>query len=233
MLTVVEHVLSAALRATAAADTRAWLDHVQALPVDGSRGPLLDAYARAAIHAGRGALVLTDAALSELRAAAPGVGFERWTQDDAARALILIARHHHGRPGRPFVDDAGACFEEGDAREQQSWLRALALWPEAELFLPYAIDASRSTEVPVFEALACENPFPARHFPDRNFNQLVLKALANSMELSRVVGLASRLNPELSRMASDYAAERAEAGRTVPADIVLAMEEGAKEGRSQ
>ena len=229
MLTVVERELSAALRATAAADTLTWLNHAQALPVDGSRGPLLDAYARAAIHVGRGALNLTDTALHELRAAAPGVGFERWTLDDAARALILIGRHRHGRPGRPFVDEAVACFEEGDAREQQSWLRALMLWPEAESFLPYAIDACRSNIVPVFESLACENAYPARHFPERNFNQMVLKALFNSIALSRVAGLSSRLNAELSRMAGDYAAERAAAGRTVPADIALATGDAARE----
>lgn len=229
MLTVVEQILSAALRAHAAADARTWMDHAQALPVDGSRGPLLDAYARAAIHVGRGALTLTDAALRDLRAAAPGVGFERWTVDDAARALILIGRHRHGRPGRPFVDDAVACFEEGDAREQQSWLRALVLWPEAEYFLPYAIDACRSNIVPVFEALACENAYPARHFPDRNFNQMILKALFNSIALSRVLGLASRLNSELSRMAGDYADERSAAGRTVPSDIALAIGAAAKE----
>jgi len=44
-----------------------------------------------------------------------------------------------------------------------------------------------------------------------------------------VVGLETRLNPELSRMARDYAAERTAAGRTVPADIALAIGEPAKE----
>lgn len=230
MLKVVERVLSATLRATVAPDAGAWLEQAQALPADSSRGSLLDAYARAALHVGRGALTLDDAALLELRAAAPGVGFERWTLDDAARALILAARRADGRPVRRFVDDAAACFEEGDAREQQSWLRALALWPdEAAHFLPYAIDACRSNIVPVFEALACENPYPARYFPERNFNQLVLKALFNSIALTRVAGLEARHNAELSRMARDYAAERAAAGRTVPADIARATGEPAKE----
>jgi len=36
-----------------------------------------------------------------------------------------------GATGQSFVDTAVACFEQGDAREQQSWLRALPLWPEA------------------------------------------------------------------------------------------------------
>ena len=229
MLTVVERVLSAALRANTSASAQAWLADAQAWPANGSRGPLLDAYARAALHVGRGALAVDEAGLRDLRAAFPGVGFERWTQDDAARALILIARRQGGRAGRPFVDDAVACFEEGDSREQQSWLRALDLWPEAAEFLPHAIDACRTNIVPVFEALACENPYPARHFPERNFNQMVLKALFNATALSRVVGLAPRLNGELSRMARDYAAERTAANRTVPADIGLAIRETAKE----
>jgi len=52
-----------------------------------------------------------------------------------------------------------------------------------------------------------------------------LKAMFNSIALERIVGLNARLNPELSRMARDYAAERTAAGRSVPADIDLAMQE--------
>ena len=174
---------------------------------------------------GRDALALSPAALEELRGAVPGVGFGRWTRDDAARALLLIDRRNSGRTGQAFISDALACFEQGDAREQQSWLRAIALWPEATAFLPSAIEACRTNIIPVFEALACENPYPASHFPDRNFNQLVLKAMFNSIELSRILGLKERRNAELSRMACDYAAERTAAGRTVPADIDLALKD--------
>lgn len=181
--------------------------------------------------AGPRPLELRDESLSELRTAAPRMGFQHWTQEDAARALLLVARRYQGRVGQPFVGDALACFEEGDAREQQSWLKAIALWPEAKDFLPSAIDACRTNIVPVFEALACENPYPATHFPDRNFNQVVLKAMFNSIALSRIEGLASRLNGELSRMARDYAAERTAAGRTVPADIDLAIHDAKQEQR--
>lgn len=208
MLTVVERVLAAAL------GPARW---------DGSKSPLLVAYATAPQHVGRDALALSPAELDELRAAAPGIGFERWTRDDAARALLLIDRRNSGRTGDAFVADALACFEQGDAREQQSWLRAIALWPEAKAFLPAAIDACRTNIIPVFEALACENPYPAAHFPERNFNQMVLKAMFNSIELARILGLPERRNAELSRMARDYAAERTAAGRSVPADIDLAI----------
>lgn len=210
MLTVVARVLSASLGASSE-----W---------SSPSAPLLAGYATAARWAGRGPLALDASALGELQAAAPGIGFERWSREDAARALLLIAHRQNGRTGDAFAADAIACYENGDAGEHQSWLRAIALWPEAKAFLPTAIDACRTNIVPVFEALACENPYPAAHFPDRNFNQVVLKAMFNSIALSRIAGLSSRLNPELSRMARDYAAERSAAGRTVPADLDLAID---------
>ena len=101
MLTVVERVLSAALRATMSPDAGAWLDHARAGPADGSRATLLDAYARTALHVGRGAITIEDEGLQQLREAAPGIGFERWTQDDAGRALILIGRRHKARSTAP------------------------------------------------------------------------------------------------------------------------------------
>lgn len=225
MLTVVERVLSAALGTSAIPEASAWL--ARACAGAAAQQTLLDAYAGAALKVGRSPLALTDAALRELRSAAPGVGFERWTQDDAARALLLMARRVPN--GEGFTGAALACFEQGDAREQQSWLRALPLWPEAAAFLPQAIESCRTNIIPVFEALACENPYPAAHFPERNLNQMVLKALFNSIPLARVVGLPSRLNPELSRMARDYAAERTAAGRAVPADLALALHDAGKE----
>ena len=74
---------------------------------------------------------------------------------------------------------------------------------------------------PIFEAIACENPFPSLYFSDESFNQMVLKAVFVGVSLERVVGLRARVTPELSRMAEDYAAERRAAGRTVPSDLAL------------
>ena len=73
----------------------------------------------------------------------------------------------------------------------------------------------------VFEAIACENPFPRDHFPEANFNQLVLKAMFLDVPLDRVLGWRERNNLELRRMAADYAAERRAAGRSVPEGIAL------------
>lgn len=200
-----------------------WLEAARARVADAPLDPLLAAYAGAGLRIGRASLALDAGERRTLEAAAPGAGFDHWTLEDAARVTLLGARRDAGRTGGDFVTDATACYAHGDAREQQSWLRALSFWPEAADLLPSAIDGCRTAIVPLFEAVACENPYPARYFPDRNFNQMVLKALFNAIALSRVVGLAARVNAEMSRMAGDYAAERTAAGRTVPADIGLAM----------
>jgi hypothetical protein len=126
-------------------------------------------------------------------------------------------------PAEEFSKVALACFEQGDAGEQTSWCRAVSLLPRPEQYLPHVIDACRTNILPLFESIACENPYPATFFPERNFNQLVLKAMFNGVALARIAGLPSRRNAELSRMAADYAAERTAAGRAVPADIALAQ----------
>ena len=226
-MTAVERVLLASLRIGASPTISGWLEQALTAAAGRDAAPLLAAYAHAPLSVGRSPLALTAEQLQELRAAVPGLGFERWSRDDAVRALLLMAHRRGGSTGQAFVDAALACFEHGDAREQQSWLRALPLWPEAESFLPYAVDACRTNIVPVFEALACENPYPGGHFPDRNFNQMVLKAMFNDIALARIVSLPSRLNADLTRMARDYAAERTAAGRSVPADIHLAMDDAA------
>ena len=145
-----------------------------------------------------------------------------WTRTDVAR-FSQLRDLAASMPPAEFASTALACFEQGDAAEQASWCRAVSLLPQPEQYLRHVIDACRTNILPLFESIACENPYPAAFFPERNFNQLVLKAMFNGIALARIVGLKTRRNSELSRMATDYAAERTAAGRSVPADIALAQ----------
>jgi hypothetical protein len=145
-----------------------------------------------------------------------------WQRVDAERYRQLQQLATTLEPGE-FSTIALACFQYGDAAEQTSWCRAVSLLPQPEQFLSHVIDACRTNILPLFESIACENPYAAAFFPEGNFNQVVLKAMFNGIALTRIVGLASRRNSELSRMATDYAAERTAAGRAVPADIALAQ----------
>src|SRR5581483_13366 len=199
------------------ANVDAWLEAAQPSDIDA----FCATYTSAARKIGRGALSLTEIEHGRLQVLVRDVVFDRWTVADAARALLLLTAAE-SIDADAFQALATACLDRGDAREQESWMRSVPLLPAAERFLPLVIDACRTNVVPLFEAIACDNPYPAEHFPDRNFNQLVLKALFNNIPIARIVGLRRRMNAELSRMASDYAAERRRAGRPVPADIGLA-----------
>ena len=201
-----------------------WLDEALEHVGGGGTEVLLTAYTRARLL-GRERLVLNAAERGDAQRLQADLQLDRWTLEDAGRAALLLACAAAAADPGQFVQAATECYERGDSSEQESWLKSIALLPEPERLLPLVIDACRTNILPLFEAVACENPFPARYFPERNFNQMVLKALFNKVALSRIAGLPGRRNADLTRMAADYASERRAAGRTVPADIGLAMTE--------
>jgi hypothetical protein len=217
--------LASVLYARGGDATRSWLERAAAEAVVSDLTALPSAYTAASRSIGRAVLVLTAAEQQALASAAPEYRFAGWTEYDAARAVLLL-EVAASVPAETFARGATQCYELGDAREQQSWLKAVGLLPHPEQFLAVVVDACRTNILPVFESIACENPYPARYFPELNFNQMVLKALFVGVSLTRIVGLQARLNPRLSRMAADYAAERRAAGRLVPADLPLALRRG-------
>lgn len=141
-----------------------------------------------------------------------------WPLSAVGRAALLAKACADLAPDEhvPFI---ARVFKTGDNAERAALLRALQLLPSPERFAETAMDACRSSVQSVFEAIACENPYPARFFPELNFNQLVLKAFFTEVPVRRIVGLDERRTPDLVRMAEGYASERRAAGRSVPRDL--------------
>ncbi len=137
---------------------------------------------------------------------------------DLVRAALLLAATDV-LPPEEHVGLVREAVLKGDTDERVAALRALSLLPNPARFVELAIDSCRSHVQDVFEAVARDNPYPAAHFPDASFNQLVMKALFTEVPLDRVFDWRSRNNAELARMAGDYEAERRAAGRSVPGDI--------------
>jgi len=138
--------------------------------------------------------------------------------DEEGRVALLVEANSKLGAAEMF-DLAEDCFRHGDNGERRAVLRSLSLLQEPERYVELAAQACRSHVQAVFEALACENPFPAATMPELLFNQMVLKAVFIEVPLDRVLGLEGRITPELARMAEGYASERRAAGRSVPADI--------------
>jgi len=148
------------------------------------------------------------------------VGVEAWPLERCARVVLVLsgiedvpAAEHPA-----FVDEL---FRTGDNAEREAVLGCLCALPHPERFLETAVEACRTNVVPVFEAVACENLYPERFFPEPAFNQMVIKAIFLQVAVRRIEGLERRANAELARMAADYANERSAAGRVVPDDVEL------------
>lgn len=165
---------------------------------------------------GRAPVELSPGEVERLRAL--GLPPLAWGLDECGRgALILKALGP--LPGAARVALASELFYRGEVRERRALLRVLAYLPQPEELRDLAIEACRTSVQDVFEAIAAENPYPAAHFPEPNFNQMVLKAVFVGVSVQRIEGLERRITPELARMAEGYAAERRAAGRPVPADV--------------
>ena len=198
---------------------REWLARTSAtVGAEPDRGALLEAFTAATRRLGRARLAPTEEEVARLGGAGVSWPIGTWGVDEVGRILLLVAAATHWPEAEleALVEEG---YRQGDGAERQAVLRALPLLPAPERFLGIAVDACRSHIQPLFDAIACENPYPALHFPELNFNQMVLKALFTGVPLERILGLEGRLTPELSRMAADYASERRAAGRSVPPDI--------------
>ncbi len=193
-------------------------------PGDAAADPdaLAVALAGAGRRVGRAALVLDATEAERLRAA--GVEWPLASRlDELWRIAALLAAAE--RAG--FETLLADAYRGGDTDERCAVLRALPLLPGPGRFVALAADACRTSVRPIFEAIACDNPFPARHLSALHFNQMILKALFLDVPLGRVRGLDTRRGDELTRMARDYARERRAAGRPISADLAALAGEAA------
>jgi hypothetical protein len=170
------------------------------------------------------------AALAETKVEAPAelaaLTRPHWNLTDYVRAS-LVASAFDTQPAEWQAASHLHLFEAGEIGEQVSLLRTLPLLLEPARFLESGLQACRTNAKPVFEAIVCENPFVAEHFPALNFNQAVMKSIFMEVSARRIEGLEARITPELQRMAAGYKSERLAAGRAVPADIDYLIQYGA------
>lgn len=177
------------------------------------------AFVAAPRHVGRDPV----AALGGKRLRGPDdeIATEGWAADVAARVAVLCALAA-GAPGE-LVDTVDSLFREGDNREKTAIVRALCLLRDGARFTDIAFEAGRTNDSNLFRALACDNPYPARHYPELEFNKLVMKAAFVGAPIDRILGVLDRANDELSRMAMEYIDEQQAATRRFPPQMFEAI----------
>jgi hypothetical protein len=173
-------------------------------------------------HARAGdALALDTAEQQLLSALGPVCNTAQWNQLETLRLALLLASPDIDTEAFVLAFEYG--FRFADLGESCALYRSLPLLPDGARFIARAREGCRSNIRPVFEAVACDSPYPARHFGDVSWRQLVIKAIFLDVPLWRVDGLDERLSPELARMALDLVDERRSAGRPVPPQLWLCL----------
>jgi hypothetical protein len=206
------------LWARAKGPARSWLERVW--PKDGA--PPTSVGFRAAFAGAARRLRDCPVQNGDARALGDGgvIRAEAWKIDAVARTALL-SRALAVLPAPEHGDFVRQLYLRGDYHEQRAVLRSLTFLPQPARFLEMAIDACRTNVLDVFEGMACENAYPAAHFPEANFNQMVLKAIFMEVKVERIAGLKDRATADLQRMAVDFGAERRAAGRSVPDAVDL------------
>lgn len=161
---------------------------------------------------------------SALRTLFPGVGrrcgrgplgIPEWTVDDAVRVLLLVAASD--------VDELPGLYRYGDAAEKRAVLRGLSFVDGSVFGLELVADALRTNDTRL--VTAAMGDYAAEHLDDSAYRHGVLKCVFMGIPLAAVAGLDRRTDDELVRMMRSFAAERAAAGRAVPADLVAFVPE--------
>jgi hypothetical protein len=194
-------------------------DHVATKGVSATR--FRAAFAGAGRRLGESAPQLQSSDTTQLERAGVAAPAQ-WTLPMFARAAFLL-RTLDALPSGEHVEFVREIYRRGDFLEQAALLQTLMLMPDPARFVNIAVESCRTNVRDVFEAIACENRYPATYFADANFNQLVIKAFFTGVAVERIVGLERRKSDELRRMAADYASERRAAGRAVPNDLDLVL----------
>ncbi|MFF1528931.1 EboA domain-containing protein [Cellulomonas sp. NPDC058312] len=149
------------------------------------------------------------------------------TQDDAARAaLVLAVAHALADDPQALADALVTLYQDGDATERRGVLRGLDALTCTGAAVPapvvaagraLAADALRANDTALVAAAV--GPFAAAHLDQHAWRHAVIKLVFQQTSLDAVAGLDDRADDELARMATDLAAERRAAGRAVPADL--------------
>jgi hypothetical protein len=203
------------LTRTVSADTATWLDREiehQRAGLDQRRlGIALGLCAR---KLGRRDLELPmeeRAAAEHLRAAWQP---QFWAADEAARVALLLATYDGDDVA--FASLLDRLCTTAEISENVSYMKGLAIFPAGGGLLARAREGVRSSIAPVFEAVACRNPYPFDHFNTDAWNQMVVKCVFGGVAIDTIVGLRERRNADLITMLRDLASERHAAGRTLP-----------------
>jgi len=194
-----------------------WLQkQIEKISTEGVPSKFFLAFSQASRYFKKEKLELSSVQIAQADALVSGFQPQFWDQLQTARTVLMLS---YPQVKDPWFTAMNQLFETADMHEHQALFAALPLMPFQEELIPRAIDGLRTNISLVFDAIALNNPFPAKYFPEANWNQLVLKAIFMQRPLYKIQSLEERRNLDLAAIARDFAHERWAAGREVMPEI--------------
>jgi hypothetical protein len=142
---------------------------------------------------------------------------QHWATDEAARVAIVLATYRG--EGKDFAARVDRLCATGELNEHVAYLKGFAIFPAGKDLHGRARKGVRSSTTAVFQAIACNNPYPHDYFDDDAWNQMVVKCVFSGLPIESIVGLHARRNRELVVMLRDLVSERQAAGRVTPEEV--------------
>lgn len=107
-----------------------------------------------------------------------------------------------------------------DDQEKISILKVINWLDNSGSCLDLVQQAGRTSNSQLFSAIALNNPYPARHYTERAFHQLILKSLSMNLEVQHIVGLVEHHGSVLNQLTLELIAEQIAAERPVSDDLI-------------
>ncbi len=175
------------------------------------------AFSAAIRYSGKSALVLSPEEEAEAQTILPLWSPRGWSLDEISRVYLLLSLNSQNK--KAFSTILDKLFQSADMRECATLIKAISILPHPEVHYQRAREATRTNMKNVFEALTHYNPYPAEHFNEDSWNQMILKGLFIESPLYPIIGLDRRANKNLMMMLLDYARERWAASRSISPEL--------------
>ncbi|MCL4638627.1 MULTISPECIES: EboA domain-containing protein [Olivibacter] len=171
------------------------------------------------------AVELLDADREALQLIAPGFQMRAWDTHRLARMLLLL--NLRDLMEADYVQVLNHLFDYADISEMVALYSSLIVLEYPDHWKSVCVEGIRMNIGLVHEAIMYDNPYPFFYLDNAAWNQLILKAIFNDMQLAYIVGIYARMNEPLISALLDYVAEREAAGRTVslPVRKLLSLSE--------
>lgn len=196
-------------------ESRQWLDgKITTISEDFKPRDFYLAFGACPRFVGKEGIMFDEAELSSLTVIYPNFSSTTWTTDQLARILLITAL-----PTESNVKLLDDLFATADYRELIALYKGLYFLENPEDFVPRTREGLRTNMVGVFDAIALENPYPARYLNEDAWNHMVLKAMFMQRPMYRVYRIEDRKNAKLAEIFLDYAEERRSAHRPVSPEL--------------